>query len=70
MELFDAAFVSVWNEMYGSGGYELAHVEPVPLVEYMEAALRNPTLPPPILNKLLNLVEFMDLHDRTLPVGE
>jgi hypothetical protein len=35
----------------------------------MEQALRSPSLPPAILNRLLNLVEFMELRDRQLPIG-
>lgn len=38
-------------------------------VDSLEMTLKSPSLPPEVLNKLLNLVEFMELRDRPLPIG-
>jgi FKBP12-rapamycin complex-associated protein len=48
-ELFNAAFVSCWTELYDQFQDEL--------VKSMETALLSPTVPPEILQTILNLAE-------------
>eukprot|EP00736_Rhodelphis_marinus_P007859 Rmarinus@m.12108 len=59
-ELFNAAFVSCWSELYESN-QEL-------LVRALEAALSSPTIPQDILQTLLNLAEFMEHDEKPLPI--
>ena len=59
-ELFNAAFVSCWTELYDQNQDEL--------VQAIETALRATTIPAEILNTLLNLAEFMEHDDKTLPI--
>jgi FKBP12-rapamycin complex-associated protein len=59
-ELFNAAFVSCWGELYDQFQDEL--------VRSLETALTSPTIPPEILQTLLNLAEFMEHDDKALPI--
>lgn len=59
-ELFNVAFVSCWTVLHEPNQDEL--------VRSIEAALRSPNIPPEILNTLLNLSEFMEHDDKTLPI--
>eukprot|EP00127_Corallochytrium_limacisporum_P000173 Clim_evm34s6 gene=Clim_evmTU34s6 len=59
-ELFNAAFVSCWTELYEQHQEEL--------VRSLEIALMSPNMPPEILQTLLNLAEFMEHDDKTLPI--
>ena len=59
-ELFHAAFVSCW--------YELAVPLQENLVRSLELAFRSPTIPPEILQTLLNLAEFMEHDVSALPI--
>jgi FKBP12-rapamycin complex-associated protein len=59
-ELFNAAFVSCWTELYDQNQDEL--------MQSIESALRSSNIPPEILNTLLNLAEFMEHDDKTLPI--
>ena len=59
-ELFNAGFVSCWTELYDQFQDEL--------VRSLEAALTAPNLPPEILQTLLNLAEFMEHDDKSLPI--
>ncbi|GJN89148.1 hypothetical protein Rhopal_002122-T1 [Rhodotorula paludigena] len=59
-DLFNAAFVSCWTELYDQYQEEL--------VRAMSTALASPTLPPEITQTLLNLAEFMEHDDKVLPI--
>ncbi|KAI9778323.1 MAG: phosphatidylinositol kinase- protein kinase tor1 [Candelina submexicana] len=58
--LFNAAFVSCWTELYDPYQEEL--------VRSIEIALTSPHIPPEILQILLNLAEFMEHDDKALPI--
>ena len=59
-DLFNAAFVSCWTELYDHYQEEL--------VRSLELALTSPNIPPEILQVLLNLAEFMEHDDKPLPI--
>ncbi|EAL66546.1 protein kinase, Atypical group [Dictyostelium discoideum AX4] len=59
-ELFNAGFVSCWTELHEQFQEEL--------VRSLETALLSPNIPPEILQTLLNLAEFMELHEKPLPI--
>ncbi|KAJ3311625.1 phosphatidylinositol kinase- protein kinase tor1 [Boothiomyces sp. JEL0838] len=59
-ELFNAAFLSCWGELYDQFQDEL--------VRALETALTSPNIPPEILQILLNLAEFMEHDDKALPI--
>ncbi|RKO90751.1 armadillo-type protein, partial [Blyttiomyces helicus] len=59
-ELFNAAFVSCWSELYDQFQDEL--------VRSLELALTSPNIPPEIQQTLLNLAEFMEHDDKALPI--
>ena len=59
-ELFNAAFVSCWGELYDQFQDEL--------VRSLETAITSPNIPPEILQTLLNLSEFMEHDDKALPI--
>jgi FKBP12-rapamycin complex-associated protein len=59
-ELFNAAFVSCWSELYDQFQDEL--------VRSLEIALTSPNISPDILQTLLNLAEFMEHDDKALPI--
>lgn len=58
-DLFPAGFVSCWNE--------LSMPMQAELVRSLEAALASPTIPADIITALLNLAEFMEHNDKTMP---
>ncbi|KAI9303923.1 armadillo-type protein [Cunninghamella echinulata] len=59
-ELFNAAFVSCWNELYDQYQDEL--------VKSLEMALKAPNIPPEIIQILLHLAEFMEHDNKMLPI--
>ncbi|KAL4938041.1 hypothetical protein BDV06DRAFT_201821 [Aspergillus oleicola] len=59
-DLFNAAFVSCWTELFDQYQEEL--------VRSIEKALTSPNIPPEILQILLNLAEFMEHDDKALPI--
>ena len=59
-DLFNAAFVSCWTELYEQYQEEL--------VRSLEVALTSAQIPPEILQVLLNLAEFMEHDDKPLPI--
>ncbi|KAI8981018.1 armadillo-type protein [Pilobolus umbonatus] len=59
-ELFNAAFVSCWNELYDQYLEEL--------VKSLEVALKAPNIPPEIIQILLHLAEFMEHDNKMLPI--
>eukprot|EP00742_Colponemidia_sp_Colp-10_P007030 GILJ01007544.1.p1 GENE.GILJ01007544.1~~GILJ01007544.1.p1 ORF type:complete len:2402 (-),score=355.14 GILJ01007544.1:281-6541(-) len=59
-ELFNAAFVSCWSELYDQ--YQDY------LVRSLETAFQSPNIPAEILQTLLNLAEFMEHDDKALPI--
>jgi FKBP12-rapamycin complex-associated protein len=65
-ELFHIAFYCIWNELFSSTmSYVIVDA---PLVSGIEMALQSPELPKNIMISLLNLTEFMDIHDLPLPI--
>lgn len=59
-DLFNSAFVSCWPELYEQYQEEL--------IRSLEIALTSPSIPPEILQVLLNLCEFMEHDDKALPI--
>ena len=61
LELFNAAFVSCWVELYDS--YQES------LVRAIETALDAQDIPDQVVHTLLNLAEFMEHDDKALPIS-
>lgn len=59
-DLFPAGFVSCWAEL--EEGMQEA------LVRSLEAALASPSIPKDIVTTLLNLAEFMEHDEKSLPL--
>ncbi|KAL8819240.1 MAG: hypothetical protein Q9223_002295 [Gallowayella weberi] len=59
-DLFNAAFISCWTELYDNYQEEL--------IKSLETAMRSPNVPPEILQILLNLAEFMEHDDKALAI--
>ncbi|KAL7665224.1 Serine/threonine-protein kinase TOR [[Candida] zeylanoides] len=60
-DLFNASFASCWNELYSQHQEEL--------VQSLCIALSSPNNPPEIHQILLNLAEFMEHDDKSLPIS-
>jgi FKBP12-rapamycin complex-associated protein len=65
-QLFNASFSCIW-EVLGSGDTNEV-VEDIPLINGIERALNSSNIPSHIVHVLLNLVEFMDMQDKLLPI--
>ena len=59
-DLFNSAFASCWPELFDQYQEEL--------IRSLEIALTSPSIPPEILQILLNLCEFMEHDDKALPI--
>jgi phosphatidylinositol kinase/protein kinase (PI-3 family) len=59
-ELFNAAFIILWGELFDENQQSLLMA--------LEAAFISPSIPMPILQQLLNLAEFMDHNENSLPI--
>jgi len=59
-DLFNAAFVAVWSELYDDNQDSL--------IQALEAAFGSETIPTSILQSLLNLAEFMEHDEKALPI--
>ncbi|KIJ55748.1 hypothetical protein M422DRAFT_24274 [Sphaerobolus stellatus SS14] len=59
-ELFNAAFLSCWSELYEQYQDDL--------VRSIETAITHPNMPPDLVHVLLNLAEFMEHEDKRLPI--
>lgn len=59
-ELFNAAFVSCWTELYDQFQDEL--------VRSLETVLTSTSTPPEIVQTILNLAEFLEHDDKALPI--
>ncbi|KAI0032654.1 atypical/PIKK/FRAP protein kinase [Vararia minispora EC-137] len=59
-ELFNAAFISCWRELYEQYQEDLVHA-----IEY---AITADTTPSELVHRLLNLCEFMEHEDQRLPI--
>ena len=59
-DLFPAGFVSCWSEL--DEGMQEA------LIRSLEAALASPSIPKDIVTTLLNLAEFMEHDEKSLPL--
>ncbi|KIK95251.1 hypothetical protein PAXRUDRAFT_33077 [Paxillus rubicundulus Ve08.2h10] len=59
-ELFNAAFISCWTELYDQ--YQEG------LVRSIETALTSPTAPSDLIHRLLSLAEFMEHEEKPLPI--
>ncbi|KAI0040710.1 atypical/PIKK/FRAP protein kinase [Auriscalpium vulgare] len=59
-ELFNAAFISCWRELYEQYQEDL--------VRAIEFAITSSTAPPDLIHRLLNLCEFMEHEDQRLPI--
>ncbi|KAL6080518.1 Serine/threonine-protein kinase tor1 [Balamuthia mandrillaris] len=60
MELFNVSFVSCWTELHEQYQNQL--------IDSLETALNADSIPPEILQSLLNLAEFMEHDDKRLPI--
>ena len=68
-ELFSAAFISIWDELFDVNATELSVHDDIPLIHGLETALSSPQIPSHIRAALLNLAEFMDMQDKTIPIN-
>ncbi|KAI0832116.1 FAT-domain-containing protein [Trametes gibbosa] len=59
-ELFNAAFVSCWGELYDQYQEDL--------VRSIEFAITSSNAPPELVHRLLNLAEFMEHEEKPLPI--
>ncbi|KIW48583.1 uncharacterized protein PV06_01155 [Exophiala oligosperma] len=59
-DLFNSAFASCWTELYDQYQEEL--------IASIEKALTSSNIPPDILQTLLNLAEYMEHDDKSLPI--
>lgn len=59
-DLFPAAFVCCWGGLSGPMQSQL--------VRSLEAALASPSIPAEIVTTLLNLAEFMEHDEKSLPL--
>ncbi|KAG2011794.1 atypical/PIKK/FRAP protein kinase [Coprinopsis cinerea AmutBmut pab1-1] len=59
-ELFNAAFLSCWTELYDQYQEDL--------VRSIEFAITSTTAPPELIHRLLNLAEFMEHEEKPLPI--
>jgi FKBP12-rapamycin complex-associated protein len=59
-ELFNVGFVSCWTELHEQYRDQCVYS--------LKSALDAPSIPPEILQKLLNLAEFMEHDDKPLPI--
>ncbi|KAI1004105.1 Serine/threonine-protein kinase [Podosphaera aphanis] len=59
-ELFNSAFVSCWVDLFGPYQDDL--------MQNIELAIRSPHVTPDLLGILLNLAEFMEHDDKSLPI--
>ena len=68
-ELLNAAFMSVWSELMPNelSSFEISE-ECMAVAGAVEAAIEAPHMPPEILQDLLNMIEFVELHDKKLPI--
>jgi FKBP12-rapamycin complex-associated protein len=64
--LFNISFYCVWNDLFSSQMSEV--LVDASLISGIEMALQSPEIPKPIMISLLNLTEFMDIHDLPLPI--
>ena len=68
-ELLNAAFISVWMEVMPVEVSILEISEDCKqLTKALAAAISNPEMPPEILQDLLNMIEFVELNDKKLPI--
>jgi len=69
-ELLNAAFMSVWAEMGRNDGSPVfvLNDDAMDMAKSLEIALESPNIPSDILQKLLNMIEFVELHDKRLPI--
>lgn len=65
-ELFYIAFHCIWEELHA--GESIGITEEIPLINGIEMALQSVHLPPHLTETLLNLIRFMDMQDRRLPL--
>ncbi|KAG6820409.1 hypothetical protein H0H93_000916 [Arthromyces matolae] len=59
-ELFNAAFLSCWTDLYDQYQEDL--------VRSIEYAITSPTAPSELIHRLLNLAEFMEHEEKPLPI--
>ncbi|KAF9240696.1 phosphatidylinositol 3-kinase [Melanogaster broomeanus] len=59
-ELFNAAFISCWTELYDQYQEGLVHS--------IEAAITSSTAPSELIHRLLSLAEFMEHEEKPLPI--
>ena len=65
-ELFNAAFLSLWDELFEVDQSNVVY--DVPIVNAMEQALQSPNAPSSLRMTILNLAEFMETRDKKVPL--
>jgi FKBP12-rapamycin complex-associated protein len=68
LELFNASFVSVWNNVFDYASASAIIIDDIPLINSFEIALESPQIPDHIRQVLLNLAEFLEMQDKSLPL--
>jgi len=71
MELFNASFICFWEYLrpQGTAVNEFNEYIVTRILKSIEIALQSERLPPDVMQHLLNLVEFMELEDKALPLN-
>jgi FKBP12-rapamycin complex-associated protein len=67
VELFNAAFVSIWSTCFSQNSNAIL-IDNVPLILNIEMALQSSQIPDNIRQALLNLAEFLEMQDTPLPI--
>ena len=68
LNLFNASFYCVWDEFYYADERGSNIMDQKEIIKSIENALNSPHTPHDVLNILLNLVEFMDMQNKRLPI--
>jgi len=68
LNLFNASFYCVWDEYYYADECGANIMDQKEIIKSIENALNSPHTPHDVLNILLNLVEFMDMQNKRLPI--
>ncbi len=58
-----------WNNTFNELNTAITSAEMESILDSLEAALKSPSLPPAVSSQLLDVFEFMELKDETLPLS-
>ena len=70
-ELLNASFISVWSEIspVNSSKFDMSE-DALSLVSAIETAIGAQNMPVEVLTKLLSMIEFVELHDKSIPIDK